>query len=654
MKNKFNDLKFTSVILLLIALSQTVFGQQVPIPIKYLESLPDYYQNYLKADVNKKYLANFAEDNAFSKFNYTFYNKIYYDQPLLVAYIRSILVKLEPNSTLANSLDIYITRSTEFNAFTIADGSIFVNIAALAEMSSEAELAYLMGHEYGHFKLEHVKKGYLQSRKNGVKVSSRKARHTSEFSQNNELDADSLGFVMANLGGYDSRAMDLLMQRLIFLQKQGVLITSKSYNEHDVLPTTHPVGEKRMDQIKLMKVLNDHGSLYPNGEERFNYIKKLAEFEYLKLLDESFDIHSMISFPLKKYLLTGDEVYLPTLVRGIRKALLLNPILKTEGFLTTHFANREERFSKKENILNHLYYEFPDSADVKLMQLKSVINLETIPFYSFEQAFKFFSEKAIAAGFQEPLLDKALYYGIKSAAGGNALDSYLKNPNNLYYDYANKLKSKKIIESLKGGDDVILLAGFHKHVLKRNWVYNNSVEEFKNRQVFLTEMRERYHDHELKYKIYNYEDFVQSNQFGVHLHTIEMLLYGGYSSKILEFDPRLYYAFKSANISSVEYLNMNTYQIPRRKFAFVLYSPPLTLYTLYYVVTHPLSFAENINYSECYRLLTNDKEWVGQINTNIQRWHMSRKRAERSLCRLDRNTRRGYETFLWIFKKVYK
>jgi hypothetical protein len=529
-----------------------------------------------------------------------------------------------------------------------------VNIAALAQMSSEAELAYLMGHEYGHFKLEHVKKGYLQSRKNGVKVSNRKARHSSEFSQNNELEADSLGFVLANSAGYDNRAMDILMQRLIFLQKQGALITSKSYNEHDVLPTTHPVGEKRMDQIKLMKVVNENRSLYPNGEERFNYIKKLAEFEYLKLLDESFDIHSMISFSLKKYLLTGDEVYLPTLVRGIRKALLLNPSLKNEGFLTTHFAKSEERFSKKENILNHLYYEFPDSADVKLIQLKSVINFETIPFYSFEQGFKYFSDKAIATGYQEPLLDKALHYGIKSAVGGNALDSYLKNPNNLYYDYATKLKSKKIIESLKGGDDVVLLGGFHQHVLKKNWVYNNSVEEFDKRQVFLTEMREKYLEHELKYKIYNYEDFVQSNLLGIHLQTIEKLLYGEYSSKILEYDPRLFYAFKSANISSIEYLSMNAYQIPKRKFSFILLSPPFTLYTAFYAIVHPLSFAEYINYSECYRLLTNDKEWVGQINTNLQKGRMPPKRAERSLYRLDRNTRRGYEMFLGIIKLVYK
>jgi hypothetical protein len=409
-----------------------------------------------------------------------------------------------------------------------------------------------------------------------------------------------------------------------------------------------------MDQIKLMKVINEHGSLYPNGEERFNYIKKLAEFEYLKLLDEDFDIHSMISFPLKKYLLTGDKVYLPTLVRGIRKALLLNPDLKNEGFLTTHFAKSEERFGKKENILNHLYYEFPDSADVKLIKLKSVINLETIPFYSFEQGFKYFSDKAIGGGYQEPLLDKALHYGIKSAAGGNALDSYLKNPNNLYYDYANKLKSKKVIESLKGGDDVILLGGFHKHVLKRNWVYNNSVEEFEKRQVFLTEMRERYLEHELKYKIYNYEDFVQSNTFGIHLNTIEKLLYGGYSSKILEYDPRLYYAFKTANISSIEYLSMNTYQIPKRKLSFILLSPPFTIYTAFYAIAHPLSFAEYINYSECYRLLSNDKEWVGQINTNLQKGRMTRKRAQRSLCRLDRNTRRGYEMFLGIIKVVYK
>jgi hypothetical protein len=99
---------------------------------------------------------------------------------------------------------------------------------------------------------------------------------------------------------------------------------------------------------------------------------------------------------------------------------------------------------------------------------------------------------------------------------------------------------------------------------------------------------------------------------------------------------------------------MNAYQIPKRKFSFILLSPPFTLYTAFYAIVHPLSFAEYINYSECYRLLTNDKEWVGQINTNLQKGRMPPKRAERSLYRLDRNTRRGYEMFLGIIKLVYK
>ena len=206
--------------------------------------------------------------------------------------------------------------------------------------------------------------------------------------------------------------------------------------------------------------------MYPSGKERFENIKRFAEFEFLKLLDESFDIHTMITFPLKKFLITGDDVYLPTLVRGIRKALLVVPELKKEGFMTTHFQQRETMFKKRENLIHHLYYEFPDSAEINIMHQTAAINFKKVPFYSFDQAFKYFINRAVKAGYEEPLLDKVLHYGVKSAPGRTALNQYLKNKNNLYYDYAEALKYGKVNENLEKGEDVVLLGGFHKTVFK--------------------------------------------------------------------------------------------------------------------------------------------------------------------------------------------
>ena len=116
------------------------------------------------------------------------------------------------------------------------------------------------------------------------------------------MASDNLAMVMGTNAGYDARAMDLLIQKLIFLQKKQVLQFSESYNSQLLYPTSHPVGEERLLQIKSIAPVNDRGSLYIIGEDEFNKVKRLAEDEFLKLLDEDFDLHEAISFPLKKFM----------------------------------------------------------------------------------------------------------------------------------------------------------------------------------------------------------------------------------------------------------------------------------------------------------------------------------------------------------------
>ncbi len=208
-----------------------------------------------------------------------------------------------PDNAEVDNYEIYITRSTEFNAFTINDGTIFVNIACLAQLSSEAELAFLMAHEYAHYQLEHGKRSFVKKFENKKrKTSLKELQQLNAFSQKNEMASDNLAMVMGTNAGYDARAMDLLIQKLIFLQKKQVLQFSESYNSQLLYPTSHPVGEERLLQIKSIAPVNDRGSLYIIGEDEFNKVKRLAEYEFLKLLDEDFDLHEAISFPLKKFM----------------------------------------------------------------------------------------------------------------------------------------------------------------------------------------------------------------------------------------------------------------------------------------------------------------------------------------------------------------
>ena len=176
------------LLFLFLSVSIVSFSQSDPIPKKLLEAFPETYRSLLQHDIDEKYLENYALDNANGKYNLTYFHNAYYDQPVLVSYVRSILDKLDPGKT--DKLDVFITRSTAFNAFTIVDGSVFVNISALAEMSSEAELAFLLGHEYAHYLEGHARKGYLKNREAGLHINRIQAKENMTFSQKNEFEAE--------------------------------------------------------------------------------------------------------------------------------------------------------------------------------------------------------------------------------------------------------------------------------------------------------------------------------------------------------------------------------------------------------------------------------------------------------------------------------
>lgn len=635
------------LLLATVLLGTSLFAHQDTIPKDILKSYKAYYKELLGHDVPEEYRENYAQDHAYSKFNYTFYHKVYYEQDVLESYVRLILKKLQPENSEIDSIDIYITRSTQFNAFTIADGSIFVNIGALAVMSSEAELAYLLAHEYAHYQLKHVKGKYLRAREHGGKSNS--VRPVMELSQSNEMEADSLGLMMGKAAGYDYRAMDMLTNRIIFMQMKAYLQVNKTYNEHDIIPTTHPIGERRLQYLKLLMEGEVTGSLYPNGKEQFEYVQRLAEFEYLKLLDEGFNLHDMISFPLRKYLLTGEDHYLPTLVRGIRKAMLINPTIVKQGFMTTPYIGTD-RFKKKENLIHHLEYEYPDSNEVKHMKSMNVINFEDVPFYTFEQALQYFADTAIALGYQEPLLDITLHYGVKSPKGRAAIAKYLKDPNNLYHEYATKLKKNKLYEGLKEGRKVVLFGGLNHFTYMKKWMNHDSYGDFKKRHQMIASIRNAYAEHEMDYEVFSYKDFVQESPMGKYMRVVEQLLYSGNGKKLLDFDPRIYYVLSQENIKSVEFFRMDHLNIANRRLRWISMIPPITPFGLYFSLYDEDFLTKHFTFINYYAFDNDGKELIHKTNGWIKKWNMSNERAEKLFFKMHRDTRRGYSKRLGIFK----
>ena len=72
------------------------------------------------------------------------------------------------------------------------------NIACLDQISSEAEFAFLLGHEYAHYSLRHgelsCEKKYAKKKKR--KTSIKELNEYNSFSQKNEMASDSLAMML--------------------------------------------------------------------------------------------------------------------------------------------------------------------------------------------------------------------------------------------------------------------------------------------------------------------------------------------------------------------------------------------------------------------------------------------------------------------------
>ena len=80
-----------------------------------------------------------------------------YGDPALDAYLQSVLDRLYPDKRGEYRIRAY--RDTEFNAFAVATGNIYVHVGALLRLRNEAELASVIGHEGGHLVGDHMYRG---------------------------------------------------------------------------------------------------------------------------------------------------------------------------------------------------------------------------------------------------------------------------------------------------------------------------------------------------------------------------------------------------------------------------------------------------------------------------------------------------------------
>ena len=178
----------------------------------------------------------------------------------LNAYVRSVACKVAAD--FCNDLRVYILEQPQFNAMMAPNGMLIVWTGALLRVRNEAELAFVLGHEAGHYRAQHVIKQWRRSKDisawmsafqvatfgGGIPVAGQLGALAGyaalfKFSRVQESEADKLGFTAMVKRGYDPAAGRELWARM--LREED----TRHYGKTWTVFASHPPTRERLDDV---------------------------------------------------------------------------------------------------------------------------------------------------------------------------------------------------------------------------------------------------------------------------------------------------------------------------------------------------------------------------------------------------------------------
>lgn len=217
---------------------------------------------------------------------------------------------------LAGKLRFYTMNSNEANAFSTDQGMVFVTTGLIAQMTNEAQLAFVLAHEIVHYQEEHVLDLYDYVMDNKALNYGEKVRFFSKYSRDNELEADKLGVKLLKAAGYSSseitRTFDILIYSYLPFEEipfpkdyfnnaqlyvpelafKGTKREISARQRYDDQLNSHPNVAKRIDALnKEIANFSDWGNVINTPGESFDEIRDICRFEYI--LNDVYDNRSI-------------------------------------------------------------------------------------------------------------------------------------------------------------------------------------------------------------------------------------------------------------------------------------------------------------------------------------------------------------------------
>ena len=124
-------------------------------------------------------------------------------------YLKEVTQRLAACANLPYDIHVAVMEDKELNAFAVPGGTIYITSGILKKMQSENELAFIIGHELGHFKhRDHLRAlgsrivlgaiGLMLGSDYGVASSMTLNISSAKYSQSAELTADAFGLEVMN------------------------------------------------------------------------------------------------------------------------------------------------------------------------------------------------------------------------------------------------------------------------------------------------------------------------------------------------------------------------------------------------------------------------------------------------------------------------
>lgn len=291
---------------------------KAPIPNILTQTLEERTEDLLKKYSGNEDLQDFVVRSSYSINIFLNSGQIIFNDEITTYMedIASFILKDKPE--VFDELQFFTLRSSVANAFATPQGLIFVTTGLLAQLESEAELAFILAHEISHYTEEHGLDFHYdmekigKNKKNNIRKSNsgyqkNLIRHVHKYKKENEFEADLEGLNLLSRTNYDLSAIENSFYILLYsylpieerrfdkslMTDENLIIPDEvlysnykdvtQIEDYDDSESTHPNIKKRIDQTaKELENLGHSGTeLFIIGEERFKNTQTLARLSII-------------------------------------------------------------------------------------------------------------------------------------------------------------------------------------------------------------------------------------------------------------------------------------------------------------------------------------------------------------------------------------